>query len=203
MTDPRDGDAIDGADHDRGPAREAAVDELLTRHLPDLRAYIRLRSGPRIRELESCSDLVQSVCREVLMSDGAPDFASDAAFRMWLLRVAENKIVDRHRYFGRGKRDVTRTVGGEGLEELAEAYARIHSPSQEASLREQVGRLEEAFDALPDDYREVILRAHVVGMPQKEIAEEMGRSVDAVRNLLFRALARLGRLLGERDRPAG
>ena len=62
----------------------------------------------------------------------------------------------------------------------------------EASLPWQ--RLEAAFDSLPDDYHEVILLCRIVGLSQNAAAERMGRSVDAVRNLLHRALVRLATL---------
>jgi RNA polymerase sigma-70 factor (ECF subfamily) len=186
-----------GAGDEEGSA--AVLEGLLTEHLADLRAYVRLRSGPRIRELESCSDLVQSVCREVLQSSGQRQFSTDKAFRMWLLRVVENKIIDRLRYHSRHKRDTARTEHGSDLDLLAGPYARIHSPSDDADFREQAQRLEAAFDQLPEDYRTVILQAHIVGMSQRDIALEMDRSVDSVRNLIYRALARLGRILGEQD----
>lgn len=173
------------------------IDGLLTQHLPELRAFVRLRSGPRIRQLESCSDLVQSVCREVLEGSEERAFPTDAAFRMWLMRVAEHKIIDRLRFHSRAKRDVERTVMDGAIEELAEPYARLHDPVDAADLRDQVARVEAAFDELPEDYREVISLAHILGLSHAQIAVEMGRSVDSVRNLLFRALARLGRILGE------
>lgn len=39
----------------------AALDALVVRFLPELRAFVRLRAGPALREWESTSDIVQSV----------------------------------------------------------------------------------------------------------------------------------------------
>ena len=39
---------------------------LYLEHLDDLRAFVRLKIDPRLRVRESGSDLVQSICREVL-----------------------------------------------------------------------------------------------------------------------------------------
>lgn len=50
-------------------AKESAPEEierLLQEHLPGLRAFVRLQATPEIRAQESVSDIVQSVCREVL-----------------------------------------------------------------------------------------------------------------------------------------
>lgn len=175
-----------------------AVDSLLERHLPGLRAYLRLNAGGLIRGQESCSDLAQSVCREVLQDLDGFEWRGEAAFRHWLFKTAERKVIDRHRFYTRAKRDVQRNVTEEALhapEQLAATYARMLSPGEQAELREQIGQLEGCFDELPDDYREVILLFHVVGLSHREVAERMERSEAATRNLLSRALARLARLL--------
>jgi RNA polymerase sigma factor (sigma-70 family) len=49
-------------------------------------------------------------------------------------------------------------------------------------------QMELAFDRLPDDYREVITLARIVGLSHAEIARQMGRGEGAVRMLLSRAL---------------
>jgi RNA polymerase sigma-70 factor (ECF subfamily) len=178
-----------------------AAESLLCRHLPALRAFIRLRSDRRLRDRESVSDLVQSVCREVLQD--LPDFAvaSDAAFRHWLYTSALRKILDRKKYWGTEKRDPRREQSLDAAgpatrdELLLQTYRGIGTPSRHASLREEVERLEAAFDELPDDYREVLTLAKVVGLSHREIAERLGRSEEAARQLLSRARARLARLL--------
>ena len=47
-----------------------AVEALLVEHLPALRAFVRLKAGALLLEKESCSDLAQSVCRDVLANAG-------------------------------------------------------------------------------------------------------------------------------------
>ena len=64
--------------------------------------------------------------------------------------------------------------------------------------REELERIESAFDRLPEEYREVITLARIAGLSRAEIAERMGRREGAVRTLLSRALARLAELLDER-----
>jgi RNA polymerase sigma factor (sigma-70 family) len=65
--------------------------------------------------------------------------------------------------------------------------------------REQIERLELAFDGLSEDHRKVITLARIVGLPHKDIAAEMGRSESATRMLLFRALGQLGIALRSRS----
>lgn len=173
--------------------------DLLSQHLNWLEAYLRLKSGFLVRGRESTADLAQSVCREILQDADDLEFTSAAAFRSCLLTAADRKIIERHRYHTRLKRDVGRTVSIDAAHALAGTYASIATPSEAADVREQVQLLEECFDELPEDYRQVILLFHVAGLPHEEVAEHLGRSVSASRNLLSRALARLGRILRARE----
>ena len=63
----------------------AALDALMVRYLPQLRAFVRLRAGPLVRVHESSSDLVQSVCREVIQNAERFRHPSESAFKQWLL----------------------------------------------------------------------------------------------------------------------
>lgn len=190
----------------RGDAR--ALDELLASHLPGLRAFVRLRSGPLLRAKESASDLVQSVCLEVLQHLDRFRYRGEAGFRHWLYTTALREVLNRQKYYRAEKRDAAREVGpppdsaGSGDATLLAQYRSICTPSREAMLREQIQIVERAFDELSEDHREVILLAHLVGLSRKEIALELGRSEGAVRNLLSRALSHLAEVL-ERLDPAG
>jgi len=74
-------------------------------------------------------------------------------------------------------------------------YASIASPSQVAMSNEAANRMESAFDQLDDAQREVILLARIARLSHAEIAQSMGRTEQATRSLLSRALARLAGLL--------
>lgn len=181
-----------------------ALDALLVRHLPGLRAFVRLRVGPDVRAHESCSDLVQSVCRELVEDWPRLDFADDTAFRSWLFTAALNKVRERARFLQRQRRDVRREVGGTVGAELAAGYAVLGTPSALANTAEQIARLEAAFDRLSEDHREVITLARLAGLPLAVVGERMGgRSPGAITMLLGRALAALGAILepgGANDR---
>ena len=172
------------------------MDAAIARHLPALRAFVRLRAGPVVRAKESCSDIVQSVCRELCEQAQELDFPAEAAFREWLFTTALRKVLGKHRFYTREKRDMRRerpasTQSGDGIIELADAYRTMYTPSHDAGLREELARVESVFDELPEDYRDVITYARLLGLSHKEIAERMNRTEPATRNLLARALARL------------
>lgn len=181
---------------------QAALAQLLERHLPSVRAFVRSHMGPQLRARESMSDIVQSVCRELLLHQDAFRHPDEGGFQAWLFTTARRKIANRARDLERGKRDVQREVGDlseNAIAALGAAYARISSPSGKALVAEEVARLEAAIDQLPDEHREVITLAHLVGLSRAQIGAQMGRSEEAVRALLHRAMARLMILLDARD----
>jgi DNA-directed RNA polymerase specialized sigma24 family protein len=85
----------------------AALEELLRRYLPGVRAFVRLRMGQRLRERESGSDLVQSVCTDLLTAHGLV-LENEHGFRNWLYVAAMNKLRNHDRWFNAQKRDVAR-----------------------------------------------------------------------------------------------
>jgi len=165
-----------------------AIESLLRRHLPGLHAYVRLRAGRKLKDREAVSDLVQSACREVIGDLDRFD-GGETVFKEWLYRAAFTKIIDRHRYFSAGKRKGVEAPLQEDL------FQSLLTPSRIAVRREEFERMEAAFEGLPADYREVILAARILGLPFAEIARRMGRSENAVKIVLSRALARLSLLM--------
>ena len=187
--------------HQASRGDDDALAQLLARHLPALHAFVRLRAGEAVLAKESCSDVVQSVCREVLRDLGAFEYRGEAAFRSWLFERALHKVIDRNRFYRMGKRDIGREVAPPSRMSRAEAgallghYAAVCSPSREAEAHEEVARIEAAFQQLDEPYREVIAMCRLMGMTQAEVAAATGRSEGSVRGLLARGLARLARLL--------
>lgn len=177
-----------------------AVDVLVERYLPELRAYVRLRAGPSVRAREDVSDIVQSTCREVLAHVDRFRWGGEVGFRRWLYASALRRIVDKHEFHRAQKRDVEREVthaalgGAEsspGALDLGAYAASLSTPSGEAVAREQAERIERAFDALNDEQRELIVQSRLMGVSHDELAEATGKSKGAVRVALHRALARL------------
>lgn len=164
-----------------------AIDSLLVQLLPRLRAFIRLRCGEVIRNRESCSDLAQSVCREVLEDMAGFEYRGDAAFRAWLFATALNKIRKRGRYYAAPKRKADESAWNS----LSNCYSEIVTPSRIAIRHEEIAQLERGFDELPDHYREAITLQKIAGLSYAEVGDRMGKSEDAVRGLLERAMKQL------------
>lgn len=102
-----------------------------------------------------------------------------APFAAWLLRVARNAALDHLR----AQRSVP--------------LAQVHAVTAEAEppVAERLADLRAALAALPADQRQVLLLRLVAGMSPSEVAEAIGRSVDAVHALQHRARRRLRREL--------
>jgi len=179
-----------------------SVDRLLEENLGGLRAFLRTRVGPAIRARVSESDLVQSVCREVLEQADRVHFQSKAAFRNWLYTAALHKIVAQDRKQHAARRDVRRDVAidaGDGVDaHLLQGYASATTPSLIAMGHEGAVRLEAAFDELTEENREIITLAKIVGLSHAEIAAQLGKSEEACRQLLRRALVKLSIALSKR-----
>lgn len=184
-----------------------AVDALLEKFLPGLRGFLRLRAGQMLLAKESCSDLAQSVCRDVLENMGRFEYDGETGFRRWLYTTASRKVADRYEFYRAQRRDVARekAPGGSGDEDaLLASYRSFYTPSQQAVAREELARVEQAFQRLPEDQQQVILMAKMMGLPRAQIAIEMGRTEGSVRTLLCRALAQLADLLeGAPGQPGG
>ena len=177
------------------PPPPLPLDELLERHLPELRAYLRRRARGLLAARESASDLAQSVCREVIEHVDRFEHGAEESFRAWLYRTAERKLVDRYRYYTATKRDGVR-VEEDGDGNGSSRLPLPATPSHQAVAREELAAAEAALARLEPAQREAILLSRVEGLPHAEIARRMGRSEGAVRNLVYRGLAQVAAELG-------
>ncbi len=180
--------------------RTAAV-SLLEAYLPELHAFVRLRMGPALIARETSEDLVQSVCREALEDLDGFEYRGEREFKSWLFLRAQKKVANRARFNQRQRRDVGREERILTEEQFASGYRSFVSPSHEAIRKEEIGDLERAFEQMPDDYREVVTCAKILGMTHEEIAERLDRTPSATRVLLHRAMVRLAVLLESRQEP--
>ena len=99
---------------------------------------------------------------------------SATPFVAWLLRVSRNAALDHLR----AQRSIP----------LAEVPAHHH---EELHAHERLDDLRAALEALPTDQRQVMVLRLIAGLTPAEVAERLGRSVDAVHALQHRARRRL------------
>jgi len=180
---------------DPGELPKATLGERILASLPGLTRFVRRRMGAELASRESASDIVQSTCRELLRGASGYEERGEASFQNWIRSAAEHKLQNRARHWRSARRAGGEELDTEGAAEPVSPAA--HGPSQDAMLREESERLRRAFESLPQEYRHVIVRFQIEGASQAEIARELGRSSDAVRKLVARAMARLSAELEE------
>jgi RNA polymerase sigma-70 factor (ECF subfamily) len=155
----------------KDPSRFAELYEL---NFARVYAYIARRVGDR----DAAQDLTSDVFHKALASLHAFEWRG-VPFAGWLLRIAANMIVDRSK---RGTREIT----GQELSDLPDLDKR---PKLEEA--DQCARLYALVDQLPKDQRRVIGLRFAEEKSIREIAQVLGRSEGAVKQLQFRALQNL------------
>ncbi len=183
---------------------EGALGLLLDRYRDYLTLMARVQIGRKLQGKADAADLVQEAYLEACRHFDQFRGSSEPELTAWLRRILATSLSHHvRRYFGTLARDVQleRTLEDE-LAESSRAFgvglAAPHStPSQQASRREQALLLTEALSRLPEDYREVLILRHLEGLPFRDVAERMGRTVDSVEKLWTRALVRMRRAFGE------
>lgn len=181
-----------------------ALERMVVRHLPALKAYVRLHRHRLLEAREADTDILQSACREILGDLGRVEYRSEGHFRNWLYAMTLRKIRDKLRYWRAEKRDPMllhppmperSPLPSPTAADFLALYAREDSPSEGAAAREALQSFEAAFARLSDDGRAVVLLYRVCGMTYPEIAAELGKSEAAVRQIYARSAARLLRIL--------
>jgi RNA polymerase sigma-70 factor (ECF subfamily) len=175
-----------------------ALGQLLETYRGYLAVLARTQIGRRLQGKVDASDLVQEAFlaahRHFVHFQGT----SEAELVAWLRQILADRLAKtvRH-YLGTQRRDLRleHELAGE-LEQSSRVLdhglvAPGSSPSQRAAGREQAALLADALNQLPDTYRDVLVLRHLEGLSFPEVAERMGRSLDSVKNLWTRALARL------------
>jgi RNA polymerase sigma-70 factor (ECF subfamily) len=184
----------------------AGDDEARGLLLETYRGYLtllaRMELGRRLQGKVDPSDLVQEAFLEAHRDFGQFHGQTEGELRAWLRRVLATSLADQlRRYQGTRRRDprLERQLGA-ALDESSEALerglaSRGSSPSARAERREESLRLAGAMEQLPAEYRDVLILRHFRGLTFAEVARRLGKSLDGVKNVWLRGLARLRRLL--------
>ncbi len=177
---------------------ESALDHLCNVYGARVHWIVRLRMGKELRSQLESMDLVQDTLIQAL--GGLDDFTytNQGDFVRWLSTIAENVIRGNLKRLHADKRDIRREVplaeqGARDSSRFARSPRPIDAttPSVVVSRQEDLTKLERAIDQLKPEYREAIILAKIDGLSYKEIAERLGKSCEAVRKLVSRAVLAL------------
>jgi RNA polymerase sigma-70 factor (ECF subfamily) len=176
----------------------------LDRYRPLLRVQVRqLELDPRLRRRFDSSDLVQETLLRAHRGLAGFRGTTEGELVAWLQQIVANAAAEATRHERAGKRDVAleRSVHQAVAESSARLgaflEARQATPSEQAERQEQLLRLADAIDRLPEDQRDVVIHRDLLGSPVASIAESLAKTEKAVAGLLLRGRRRLRELLGE------
>ena len=159
---------------------EQARNDLLARYLPRLERWATRRLPMGVRSMLDTGDIVQDAVIATLRHLDKIEVRADNAFEVYVKRAIRNRIIDIYR---RPKRI---------RKELNEALPAADPSALELMIgREALERYEAATELLSDSDCQLITMHTELGMSAAEIAEELGKTPDAARMGLSRALKRL------------
>jgi RNA polymerase sigma factor (sigma-70 family) len=170
-----------------------AARELFEGYEAHIRRIVRVRlSDPHIRRVMDSADVCQSVMANffVRVATGQFDLDDPQDLIRLLVKMTQNKILDHVRKQHSDRRDRRREQGGPGA--LSSLTDRGESPSQIVANREL---LEEARRRLSDEER-YLADQRTLGREWTDLAEELGKSAEALRKQYARAIDRVTRELG-------
>ncbi|MCA9200818.1 MAG: sigma-70 family RNA polymerase sigma factor [Planctomycetales bacterium] len=185
-----------------------SLEQLLIQYQNYLRLMATLNLERQFQGKFSASDVVQATC--IRVQNGIRDFAgsNERELMAWLRKILASQIASEIRRYTTQARDIqlerrlatqvdqsSAMLGGFVAGEVVAAEQ--ETPSQTASRRERAVILANALQALPDEYRQVIVLRHLQGMSFTDVAKQMQRSLDSVKSTWRRAIARLKQELDE------
>lgn len=170
-----------------------AFDELVTR-------YQRQAVAVSYRLLGNTNDALE-VTQDALLKayTSLSTLQKPEAFAGWLMRIVSNLSLNYRR--SRKIRtqlpldDALGPTGSEQSQSTSEWMARTDDPGHTLASREMGQRLQEALGELPEKQRLAIIMFTIQQMPQKEVAEALGCSVEAVKWHVFQGRKKLKELL--------
>jgi RNA polymerase sigma-70 factor (ECF subfamily) len=156
---------------------EAALRSLWTEHAPRIDAIVRRLVG----DPDQVADVAQEVWIQIFRA--LPSYRGDAQFSTWAHRIAVNRTLNAMRSLRRF---------GELEVELEEDTSSVDHDSDRHFLAESI---DQAVQQLAPGARAVFVLHDVEGYTHEEIATELGITAGGSKSQLFKARAKLRRLL--------
>jgi RNA polymerase sigma-70 factor (ECF subfamily) len=170
---------------------EDAFRQLFAQHLDRLKRRLARRIPPRFQRRFDVSDVIQETRLVAFARREDFEIRGPDAFGRWIGGIGDHKLARAiHRHGQVAKRSAHQEVTRGRRVDTAAVEAGGPTPSQLAVSHELEDRVQQALASLSADDQQVIRLTREAGMTLDEAAEPMGRSREAVRKLLQRALAR-------------
>lgn len=179
-----------------------ALDKLLAFYYSDLHDYVARRVSCKLNPYIDPDDIVQQTLLEVFA--GIEEFrVGERSFSAWVLRIANNRIIDTVRWHSREKRGGGRRVdlspkATKSSVDFLLGWVHGDVTAPEAGPRRDEVRcaLQICLARLKEDQRRALYAHFYLQRSVNEIAKEMDRTPGAVRELMRRGQDNLRRAMG-------
>ncbi len=166
---------------------DADFSELYRAHLRDVYSYAYYRVGNH----HDAEDLTEQTFLQAYRHfDRAQRESGGRPLRPWLIRIAHNLAANLYR--DRSRKPST------PIDDTSELAA-VHTTEELVEGRDELARVLDGVQRLPEDRREALIMRFALGMDNREIARAMGRSDGATKVLIHRAIKQLEELVGVSD----
>ena len=163
---------------------DAEFSELYRAHLRDVYSYAYYRVGDH----HDAEDLTEQTFLQAYRHfERAQRESHGRPLRPWLIRIAHNLAANLYR--DRSRKPQTPIDDTTGLRTL-------HTTEDLVQGRDDLERVLEGIDQLPDDRREALIMRFALGMDNREIARALGRTDGATKVLIHRAIRQLQEIVG-------
>ncbi len=170
---------------------DADFSELYRAHLRDVYSY----SYYRVSNHHDAEDLTEQTFLQAYRHfERAQRESRGRPLRPWLIRIAHNLAANYYRDRSRKPQTALDDAG---------PLAATHTTETLVEHRDELARILECVQELPDDRREALIMRFALGMDNREIARALGRTDGATKVLLHRAIRQLEGLVKKAEGPVG
>ena len=177
----------------------AAIDQLIARDLPWIRAQVQKRLGPALRARADTEDFMQDAMIEAL--NYSPRFVSQSQtrFRNIMVRIIENVLRDKNRWYQARRRAISkeRPIPSDSVIDLDNPQKSVTQPGDLAQKNESELWVRLALEFLRPEDRKIILMRQWENKSFADISAELEITTETARMRFHRALPRLGRKIME------
>src|SRR5215208_3202069 len=168
---------------------DADFSALYRAHLRDVYSYSYYRVGNH----HDAEDLTEQTFLQAYRHfERAQRESEGRPLRPWLIRIAHNLAANYYRDRARKPQTPLPDAG---------VISAPHTTEALVEDREDLKRILEGVQQLPDDRREALIMRFALGMDNREIARALGRTDGATKVLLHRAIKQLEEIVKQSEGP--
>ncbi len=150
----------------------------------------------RLRSKVDAADVVQQTLMQAYQARAQFRGATDGERAAWLRTILSNVLYGLTREYSRQRRDVSREQSIQAIERSSLQLANLltantSSPSAALHRHERANALAHAMLTLTSEQRQAIMLKYWQGATLAEIADQLGKSTEAVAGLIFRGMQKL------------